>query len=1146
MTQPDGQHPNDLDRFGKIVISHPPEQPRKKAAARKKTARKTGQRPRGAQRPGPVRQKKSRRPLVSRRFVFSLLPFLLVGSYFAAVLYGIPALVEGPLAGKLAAALGRPVRIGQVVVSPLDWKVQMSGIIVGSARGELPYLLKLDSLQCRPSASLRTGKIILHDLFLDGPDLQLVRYREGEYNLGDLVPALRGLQGRGWLAAVSLDRIQVRNGRLTLDDRPVQARHRVRDLQILLPLGSGGGQEMVLRAVVNDSPVEITGLLDGNGGEGRGNRLRLGLHGLELRSYAGYIPGLQQVFAVEEGSADLDVEMVLAGGVFPGKSLSLEGDLVLRNVRATSRDNMVALELPGGRVTFSVQPLAGAFSFEEMVFRQGTLRYQGSDLTPLIGSLGQLVANPALKLQVDRLLVEEGTLWLQPGEGAGSASPWEAVRLQLTGWRSRAALPDGRRETAGVLRLSAEQKKEKKSFSFQGTLDQELFFAGEADFANVDGGWLLGLLRSGNRVNAASGQGDFSGKVSYRGTPGSRVGLELKKGSLELRDFQLVHGNENVLSGRKLVCEDLQADGQVGCAKMTLTGADINATAFLALLGGEDKGEGAFWQMDELAVDDSRLNLRLPVPGDRDKTYPLTISRLMLQATGLLDPQRDRDNIILSGIVGRRGELRMGGVVSLAPARTTARLQVSLRNLSLDELRPLIRPWFLPDKVSGQLHLRGSLSWPGKKYEGIIWLEKVAAADRDGLPLLSWDRGVLQGVQLSFAPFGLSVENVRLQRPRLLAGNGPAGLVRFINPRWDIGYLPVSIGRLSVENGTFQSGRPALFPDYVPELTGLQGTVTSIRHDGVFPFTFSGQLEEARVEVTGSATLGSTGEYHVSVSDFPLYGFTDFFTSSLGAEVRLAMADWTVEGDGEGRVATVHLEGVRVLPDSRYGLIFALLLDQQGSLELELGPLKDRDELLFPLVRQHLHRLLLQAVISPWLIVENEFPGLRLEREIVFPPARADMDVPDPGDYVQLLEKRPLLGLRITGGYDPETDLYGLQERLQEQADQEWQEENRRRELLRLQWLAREKEAIAAIGKTGQVQEELIEPDWKEHDLQPLPRPVVQVDPEKLVELARKRARSVAACLVEKAGLSGERLLVDDQILQSGAVVKIGLVPMIR
>ncbi|BCO08332.1 flagellar motor protein MotB [Desulfolithobacter dissulfuricans] len=1084
---------------------------------------------------------------MSRRVVFFLLPFFLVAFYFSAVLYGIPALVKGPLAEKLAAALGRPVRIGQVVVSPLDWQVQVSGIIVGSARGELPYLLKLESLQCRPSASLRTGKIILHDLLLDGPDLQLIRYREGEYNFSDLVPALRGLERRGGLAPVSVDRIQVRNGRLTLDDRPVQARHRVRDLQILLPLGGGGsGQDMVLRAVVNDSPVEVTGSLDGNGGKGRGNRLRLGLHGLELRSYAGYIPGLQQIFAVEEGSADLDVELVLAGGALPGKSLSLEGDLVLRNVRAVSRDNMIGLELPGGRLAFSVQPLAGAFSFEEMVFRQGTLRYQGNDPALLLGSLGQLVGNPALKLQVDRLLVEEGTLWLQAGDGARSATPWEAVRLQLTGWRSRAALTGGESGPVGVLRLSAEKKGEKKSFSFQGTLDQELFFDGEADLANVDGGWLLGLLRPGNRVGAVRGRGDFSGRVSYRVTPGSRPGLELKKGSLELRDFQLVDGTEHVLSGRKLVCEDLQADGQAGCARLTLVGADIDATGFLAFLGGEDKGEGAFLQMDELAVEDSRLNVRLPIPGDRDKTYPLTISRLMLQATGLRDPERDRDNIILSGIVGRRAELRMGGVVSLAPARTTARLQVSLRNLSLEELRPLIRPWFLPEKVSGQLHLRGSLSWPGKQYEGIVWLEQFAAADRDGLPLLSWDRGVLQGVHLSFAPFGLSMDNVQLQRPRLLAGNGPAGLVRFINPRWDIGYLPVSIGHLSVENGTFQAGRPALFPDYVPELTGLQGTVTSIRHDGVFPFTFSGRLEEARVELTGSATLGSTEEYHVSVSDFPLYGFTDFFTSNLGAEVRLAMADWTVDGDGEGSVATVHLEGVRVLPDSRYGLIFALLLDQQGSLGLELGPLKGRDELLFPLVHQHLHRLLLQAVISPWLIVESEFPDLHLEREIVFPPARAEMDFPDPGDYGRLLEKRPLLGLRITGGYDPETDLYGLQEVLQEQADQQWQEENRRRELLRLQWLAREKEAIAAIGKTGQVQEELIEPDWKEHDLQPLPRPVVEVPPGQLVELARKRARAVAAYLVEKAGLPGERVDVDEQILQSGAVVKIGLVPMIR
>ena len=200
------------------------------------------------------------------------------------------------------------------------------------------------------------------------------------------------------------------------------------------------------------------------------------------------------------------------------------------------------------------------------------------------------------------------------------------------------------------------------------------------------------------------------------------------------------------------------------------------------------------------------------------------------------------------------------------------------------------------------------------------------------------------------------------------------------------------------------------------------------------------------------------------------------------------------------------------------------------------------------LVEQFVNRLRhhgVKAAISPELVLKTAVPSLKLPHQLSFNYGDTqfdDMNILH--SYQELFQLRPFVKLHVQGGYDPSADREVLQGRLQKLEDEKREIENKRRALEKVRILQEEqrrRKELKSTGKEGVVEEVI--PGYSKKDLEPLP-PVKVVLPEsQLVGLAKERGRIIYDYLVNQLRLDPSRVILDDTISKSGAVVNLQVLP---
>src|SRR5690606_14674938 len=113
---------------------------------------------------------------------------------------------------------------------------------------------------------LRRG-LVLHELRLDDPRLEVVRFDDGRYNWSDVIDRLAAgkVDEGGEPARFSLGNIQLAGGQAVFDDRHAGVRHELRDLVVQLPFVSNLPVkvdvfvEPAVTAMLNGHPLNLSG-----------------------------------------------------------------------------------------------------------------------------------------------------------------------------------------------------------------------------------------------------------------------------------------------------------------------------------------------------------------------------------------------------------------------------------------------------------------------------------------------------------------------------------------------------------------------------------------------------------------------------------------------------------------------------------------------------------------------------------------------------------------------------------------------------------------------------------------------------------------------------------------------------------------------
>ncbi|MFG6487725.1 DUF748 domain-containing protein [Roseateles sp. BYS78W] len=327
----------------------------------------------------------------------------LISLLLLIVTLALPGWVADRGVALASEALGRPVKVGQAHFQPWRLAVVVDDLSIGSPAAGQPPLFTLGRLDAALSLrSLLRGHAVVESLTLTKPELRLARVSEGHYDIDDLLQRFAAKPGapEGESPEFAVYNIELTEGRLLFDDRPVQRKHELAALHLALPFVSTLEADVKVKVLPH-----LSGKLDGVAFDSRAEalpfeddasgRLSFKLAGLDLAPLAAYLPASLPL-RLAGGTLDVDLALDFAEQPKQPPGVKLSGGLQLHELSLTQPDgqplfNLKRLSLP----LADVQPLRRQLSF----------------------GLIQL---------------EEPSAWLRPlpasgqgSNGGGAAAPWQ-------------------------------------------------------------------------------------------------------------------------------------------------------------------------------------------------------------------------------------------------------------------------------------------------------------------------------------------------------------------------------------------------------------------------------------------------------------------------------------------------------------------------------------------------------------------------------------------------------------------------------------------------------------------------------------------------------------------------------------------------
>ncbi|MDR7267465.1 uncharacterized protein involved in outer membrane biogenesis [Pelomonas saccharophila] len=993
------------------------------------------------------------------------------------VTLALPGWVTGRGAALATEALGRPVSIEEASFQPWRLALVVEGLSIAGAEPKQPPLFKLKKMDAALSLrSLLRGRAVIESLALTQPELRVARVAEGRYDIDDLIQRFAAKPGATDEPdpEFAVYNIELADGRVVFDDRPVQRKHELAGLHLALPFMSTLPADVKVKV-----QPHLSGKLDGVAFDSRGEalpfdedvsaRLSFKFAGLDLETLAAYVPASAPV-RVAGGKLDVDLALDFAERPKQPPGVKLSGLVQLHEL---------ALNQPDG------QPLLG--------FKKLSLPL--ADVQPLRRQLG-----------FGAILLESPHAWLRPLPKASAeastpaATPWqfslaglevregrfnvnkdlalEAVQLKLgaTAWPLKAPA-----------RLDVSLRLDQATLTAKAQLAPELLQA-DAELTGLAlervADWLP--LPGGARLTAGvSTKAGLSIKNPL--AEGAADRLQLSLAELRVNDARLgLPGAPKLVT---LASAQLDKAG-IEPAAHTITLGTLTLDAPRAQLAREAGGRlniaglmppdsaasaaGPVWKLQLAALNVERGALRW-----QDAAVPagvppvaLAVEPLRLQLAALswptTAPVQAQVTAQLAALgandqpmAASAGSLQWNGKFGLAPLSATGTVQA--KALPLHLLNAYLDPAWGLQLQRAELGLKAEVTaqqagnaWTasvgGDVRVGPLALLQTRVVDGQrvvGEDLLSWQALQLDGLKLALAPGAppkLAVKDALLDDvyARLIVSDQGRFNLRDIGPA-EAAAAPASPAsappaefaaeRIRVNRGIVDFNDRFVKPNYSARLTELQGSLGafSSTSTAMAPLTLKGKVAgTGLLEIDGQLKPGAplAMDIAANATDIELVPLSPYAAKYAGYAIERGKLStklrYKVEPGGQlvasNQIILNQLTfGERVdSPDAtslpvRFAV--ALLKDGNGVIDINLpvsGSLNDPDFSVGGLVWRLFLNLIGKALTSPFALFSgSDAPE---EAQIAFAPGGTELgDVAKLDRIAKLLIDKPGVQLTLTG-----------------------------------------------------------------------------------------------------------------------------------
>jgi len=695
------------------------------------------------------------------------------------VLFGVlgflaaPSLIKSQLQSRATAMLGRPVTVDAIHLNPYTLRLELDKLHIGEKDGTSPFV-DIDQIVVNASwAAVFRMTPVLDELTVQHPQIHITRTAPQEFNFSDLLDRFAAKPGEppSPPTRFALANISVHNGDIQFDDKVLNARHRVDQLEVGIPFVANLPSRVdvyvqpLLAMRVDNSPLRIDGQTKPFA-DSRESTINFKLDQLDLPRYLSYVPSKLPV-AIPSGvlSGQLQLHFVTTKDT---SQLRLDGSLAMDDFKLANHDNTPLLELGRATATLNdVEPLLSRYHLGALSLERATLHY-----TKLPGGHGNFDAltapspptNPPAKptqVRIDTLTLQGSRLDYADLSGKAPARlSLENLHGTLRGV-STVAGPPGSVDMTGKMAGG--------DISANGKIDLVgNHYVGKVSLKQVALATLVPLAPP--MLNGEVTDGSIDADAQLQASWGSALNVHMEPAKASLNHFALSpKGSHATPVAWQSMHADIarfdMAGGEARLNSLTLSGLNVdvrrlrNGQFDLASLMLPSKpaprGTAAsppfHWSVAHFGLDDGTVNFN--DDNATGKRAALAIKASKFGVEGLSDNMRQPIKLDLNGGIGK-GTYNVTGTVK--PEPMSADLRVKTTRLDIAQFESLIRVPLNVRIVSAQLGLNGRARYTDHgtqpahiAYQGQATLGRVRVLDKaTDDELLHWTNLTASGMNV--------------------------------------------------------------------------------------------------------------------------------------------------------------------------------------------------------------------------------------------------------------------------------------------------------------------------------------------------------------------------------------------------------------
>lgn len=990
---------------------------------------------------------------------YALRTLLAVLAFSVLGFFVLPPIVKSILLDKLGEALHRSVAVERISINPYAMSLTLEGVAVQEREGSETFA-RFDSLYLNvESASLFRGGPVLGELRLVAPKLRIVRLTDTRYNFSDLMDEFMAKpKSDGPTPAFSVNNIQLSGGEIVFDDRPVDEKHLVSDINLTLPFISSMAYatetfvEPAFSAQINGAPLVIKGKSKPFA-ESLESEVDIVLSELQLARFLDYSP-IKLPVTMLSGALDSQLKLVFHQEKDKPSSLVLSGSVGIKNV--------------------NVKESSGA---PLLAFKQLDLDVAAADLLGGRYEIGRFsLDSPEIHARVSRQGDINWIEFFKQKLAEGKQSPAAAENSAPAGKALFWALAEAKIAAGAVHWLD-----ESHGEAFKASID------------NID----LDLRKLASTTDKPA---DIN--LSWR----VDAGEWLKIDRFSIKDGQLDLGKRDVVLG------DVQAKGARSLIKRSKAGEIewMKPPALRAVQASQEE-TSAPWKVSVTKYHGEDIGVRF----EDSAVSPMavhTVENLGFDLENLSTAPEQPIKLATHFKFNRKGEIDVSGSVS--PVPLNADLKLDIKAIELLPLQPYFAEKLNIAVTRGQVAVKGDLQLRQEKTEksdegpalaggfsGQATIGDFYAVDKlNSADFLRWKSFYFGKVDAKLKPDSISIGEIALsdffarvivtpegklnlmqivRKPETAAvavvpATEPAAVpsplqAETVAPAANAAtaasaelaavpvaavasapLMPIKIGKITLQGGTVRFTDNFVKPNYTANLRKVGGSVTGLSteagsiasmelrgsYDDVAPLTLSAKInplstkpyldlqsEIKGIELTSFSTYsGKYAGYAIDKGKLSLFVKYKIENDQLSAENRIFLDQLTFGDAVESPDATK-------LPVK---LAIALLKNRNGEIDINLpisGSLNDPQFSIGGLVVKVIVNLLVKAVTSPFALIGSMFGDSEELSFVEFDTGRSSINAEAQKrleNLAKALVDRPALKLEIEGRIDSELDREGL------------------------------------------------------------------------------------------------------------------------